>query len=246
VISFFKIVWWLAASWFVVGLMKAVLIFKRQPVETQFLQDLCAGFVYVCAVLGIMAYVFDLQIGGLLAASGVIAIVLGLALQSTLGDVFSGVVLNLAKPYHAGDWLILDGGLAGRVIETNWRATQILTEANDLAIVPNSIIAKAKLINASKPSGAHGLTVTVRLDPAVAPSNGVAVLETAMLSCNRILRVPAATVTIQSLDAIALQCELAFFVDTRHRLRNCHSGHRPDPRGKAGHRDGAGADRGEA
>ena len=44
----------------------------------------------------------------LLAASGVIAIVLGLALQSTLGDVFSGVVLNLAKPYHPGDWIILD------------------------------------------------------------------------------------------------------------------------------------------
>ena len=42
------------------------------------------------------------------AASGVIAIVLGLALQSTLGDVFSGVVLNFAKPYRPGDWIILE------------------------------------------------------------------------------------------------------------------------------------------
>ena len=99
-----------------------------------------------------------MPVSGLLAASGVIAIVLGLALQSTLGDVFSGIVLNIAKPYSPGDWVILDDGLQGRVIETNWRATQILTGSNDLATVPNSVIAKGKLTNASHPTKAHGLT----------------------------------------------------------------------------------------
>ena len=212
VISVFKIVWWLAAAWLFAGFVRAVLVFKRQPVQTRFLQDLCAGFIYGSAVLGIIAYVFDMPVSGLLAASGVIAIVLGLALQSTLGDLFSGVVLNLAKPYHPGDWVILDTGLEGRVVETNWRATQILTPSNDLAIVPNSIIAKARLVNASKPTAAHGVTVTVRLDPASAPSTGVAVLQTALLSCTRILRLPVATVTVQSLDAVAMQCELEFFV----------------------------------
>jgi small-conductance mechanosensitive channel len=211
-ISFFKVVWWLAASWLFSGFVRTVLVFKRRPMETRFLQDILAGFIYIGAIFGIISYVFDMAVSGLLAASGVIAIVLGLALQSTLGDVFSGVVLNLAKPYHPGDWLILDGGLAGRVIETNWRATQILTEASDLAVVPNSVIAKARLINASKPTGAHGLTAIVRLDPAVAPSSAVAILERAMLSCNRILRKPAATVTVRSLDAVALECELGFFV----------------------------------
>jgi small-conductance mechanosensitive channel/CRP-like cAMP-binding protein len=212
VVCLFKMVWWIAASWLLSGFVRTILVFKRRPVETQFLQDLCAGIIYVGAILGIVAYVFDMAISGLLAASGVIAIVLGLALQSTLGDLFSGVVLNLAKPYHPGDWVILDGGLEGRVIETNWRATQILTEANDTAIIPNSIIAKARIINASKPTAAHGITIKVRLDPAEIPARVVAVLETALLSCNLILRVPAALVTIRSLDAMALECELAFFV----------------------------------
>ena len=211
-ISFFKIVWWLAAAWLLAGFVRAVLVFKRQPLETQFLQDLCAGFIYVSAVLGIVAYVFDMPVSGLLAASGVIAIVLGLALQSTLGDVFSGVVLNLSKPYHPGDWVILDHGLAGRIVETNWRATHILTETSDLAVVPNSIIAKSTLVNASMPTAAHGLTVSVRLDPAQSPLRIVAVLETALLSCTEILRTPMATAAIQSLDACALECELAFFV----------------------------------
>jgi hypothetical protein len=140
-----------------------------------------------------------MPVTGLLAASGVIAIGLGLALQSTLGDLFSGVVLNLAKPYDPGDWVILDGGLEGRVIATNWRATQVL-------------IAKAKLINASKPARAHGLTIRIKLDPSVVPSSGVAILETAMLGCGKILQVPQASAMVRSFDASALEYELQFFV----------------------------------
>ena len=214
VISVFKIVWWLAASWLFVGFVRAVIVFRRQPRETRFLQDIVAGFIYIGAVVAIIAYVFDLPVGGLLAASGVIAIVLGLALQSTLGDVFSGIVLNLARPYHPGDWVILDGGLQGRVIETNWRATQILNADNDLAIVPNSLIAKSKIINTSNPWKAHGITLLIRLEPTVLPSRACAVLETVLLSCNHILRLPPPTVMIRRLDAVALSCELQFFVAT--------------------------------
>jgi small-conductance mechanosensitive channel/CRP-like cAMP-binding protein len=212
-VSTFKIAWWLAGSWLLASGIRAALVFHREPKETRFLQDLFAGAIYVCAVLGIVADVFNVPISGLLAASGVIAIVLGLALQNTLGDVFSGVVLNLAKPYRPGDWVILEGGLEGRVIETNWRATQLLTTSNDLAIIPNSIVSKAKLVNASAPTQAHGITVSVRLDPAVAPLTGIGVLETAMLSCIRIVRTPRATVTVMALDAVALECELTFFVE---------------------------------
>jgi small-conductance mechanosensitive channel/CRP-like cAMP-binding protein len=216
-ISIFKIVWWLAASWLLAGFVSAVLVFKRQPTETRFLQDLCAGAIYISAVIGIVADVFGIPVSGVLAASGVLAIVLGLALQSTLGDVFSGIVLNLAKPYRPGDWVIVDGTLEGRVVETNWRGTQLLTESNDIATVPNSVISKAKLVNASQPSEAHGIRVRIRLDPAIAPSYGVGVLETAMLSCNLMLHAPRAYVTVKSLDALALECELFFFITPMER-----------------------------
>ncbi len=151
---------------------------------------------------------FDLPVSGLLAASGVIAIVLGLALQSTLGDVFSGIVLNLSRPYRPGDWIILDagqtGGLEGWVIETNWRATQFLTRSNDVASIPNSIISEVRLVNASAPASVHGVIVTVRLEPTAAPLSSVLVLEIALLSCTRILRTPPPIVMTGSLDAVAL------------------------------------------
>ena len=54
-------------------------------------------------------------------------------------------MLNIERPYHVGDWIILDDALEGKVIETNWRATQILTGNQDVAIIPNSVIAKFNL-----------------------------------------------------------------------------------------------------
>lgn len=214
VVSGFKVIWWIAASWLLTGFLRAALDFKRQPRETRFIQDLIAGLIYVSAFLAIIADVFDTPVRGLLAASGVIAIVLGLALQSTLSDVFSGVVLNLTRPYRPCDWLILDGGQQGRVIETNWRATQILTYDNDLATVPNSVIAKAKLVNASAPTKAHGLTITIRLDPAISPSRCCALLEMALLSCKRALTFQVPIVVVRSLDALAMELTLHFFVTT--------------------------------
>ena len=83
-----KIAWWLWMAWFLVGLLRAFVIVERRPREGKLLQDLLAGLTYLAAVFAIVAYVFDLPIQGLLATSGVIAIIFGLALQSTLGDVF--------------------------------------------------------------------------------------------------------------------------------------------------------------
>lgn len=211
-VSVFKLIWWLALAWLIVGFVHT--IFKRQLRETRLAQDLIAGIAYTGAAVAIIAYVFNLPVQGLLTASGIIAIVLGLALQSTLGDVFSGIVLNISKPYRPGDWVILDDGLQGRVIETSWRSTQILTGSNDLAAVPNSLIAKGKLVNVSYPARAHGITIIVRLEPAMPPARECAVLETALLGCNQILRTPPPSVSIRTLDALALECELQFFVAT--------------------------------
>src|SRR5215469_12129667 len=144
-----KIVWWLLVAWFLVGFLRVFVVTERRPREGKLVQDLLAGLIYLAAVFAIIAYVFDLPIQGLLATSGAIAIILGLALQSTLSDVFSGIVLNFSRPYRPGDWISIDGSTDGRVIEMNWRATHVLTGKSDLAIVPNSTIAKAKIVNTS-------------------------------------------------------------------------------------------------
>src|SRR5437764_10397773 len=190
-----KVAWWLWTAWFLVGVLRAFVIFQRSPREAKLLQDLLAGLIYLACVFAIVSYVFDLPIQGLLATSGVVAIILGLALQSTLGDVFSGIVLSFSRPYRPGDWISIDGGTDGRVIEMNWRATHVLTARRDLAIVPNSTIAKSIIVNVSSPSGIHGNTVTLQVGSRTPPSFAAEVIERALLNCRLILPEPAPAIT---------------------------------------------------
>jgi small-conductance mechanosensitive channel/CRP-like cAMP-binding protein len=208
-----KVAWWLFAAWFLVGFLRAFVIVEHRPREGKLLQDLLAGLIYLAAVFAIIAYVFDLPIQGLLATSGVVAIILGLALQSTLGDVFSGIVLSFSRPYRPGDWISLEGGTDGRVIEMNWRATHVLTGRRDLAIVPNSTIAKSKIVNVSSPSGIHGVTVTVQLDAKTPPAAGAEILQHAILNCQLIVATPAPTVTVKSINATYTEFDITFFVE---------------------------------
>jgi small-conductance mechanosensitive channel/CRP-like cAMP-binding protein len=207
-----QVAWWLWTAWFLVSCLRAFVIVEHRPREGKLLQDLLASLIYLAAVFAIIAYVFDLPIQGLLATSGVVAIMLGLALQNTLGDVFAGLVLSFSRPYRPGDWISLDGGLEGRVLELNWRATHVLTGRRDLAIVPNSTIAKSKIVNVSSPSGLHGMTITVQLDAKTAPSTGTEILEHAILNCRLIVATPAPTVTVKSINATYTECEITFFV----------------------------------
>jgi small-conductance mechanosensitive channel len=208
-----KIAWWLFAAWFLVGVLRAVVVFQRSPREGKLVQDLLAGLIYLAAVFAIIAYVFDLPIQGLLATSGVVAIILGLALQSTLGDVFSGIVLSFSRPYRPGDWVNIEGGTDGRVIEMNWRATYVLTGRRDLAIVPNSTIAKSKIVNVSSPSGIHGTTITIQLDAKTPPSTGSEILDHAILNCQLILKTPSPTITVKTINGSYTEFDITFFVE---------------------------------
>jgi small-conductance mechanosensitive channel/CRP-like cAMP-binding protein len=207
-----KILWWLWAAWFLVAVLRAFIVIEDRPREGKLIQDVLAGVIYLSAVFAVITYVFGVSIQGLLATSGVIAIVLGLALQSTLGDLFSGIVLNFSHPYRPRDWINIDGGTDGRVLEVNWRATNVLTASQDLAIVPNSTIAKAKIVNASSPSGTHGITVPVQLNANTPPETGAEVLQRAVLNTRPIIANPAPLVTVKSITGDATQFDIKFFV----------------------------------
>src|SRR6266478_8210312 len=218
-----KVAWWFWTAWFLVGFLRAFIIVEHRPREGKLLQDLFAGLIYLAALFAVIAYVFDLPIQGLLATSGAVAIILGLALQSTLGDVFSGVVLSFSRPYRPGDWISIDGSTDGRVIEMNWRATHVLTGRRDLAIVPNSTIAKSKIVNVSSPSGIHGVTITVQLDAKTAPSAGTEILQHAILNCRLIVAEPAPIILIKSINGASIEFEITFFVETLSALRRAQN-----------------------
>lgn len=204
-----KTLWWVHLAWALIGFVRIYLVFERKPREARLLQDLVVGVVYAGTALSILAFVFAVPVGTLIATSGVFAIVLGLALQNTLSDVFSGIALNLGRPFVLGDWIVLSDGTEGRVVETNWRSTHLLTATHNVVALPNSFLAKLGLTNVSSPDESHGLTLTVRLAPTKMPAIIVEIMRTALMSCNLIEKSPPPSITIKGLDATAIEIDLS-------------------------------------
>ncbi len=183
-VELFGIAWWILGAWLVRSLLTLVLsrtLFPddNQPHARRLFADLGSGLIYVIALAGIMETVIKQPISAVLATSGVLAIVLGFALQSTLGDVLSGLSINIEKSFGAGDWISLKDHVDGQVIEINWRATRIKTYANDLVIVPNSVIAKAVVTNHRSLYDPFLCALRVTVDNTVPPAAVIELLRAA-------------------------------------------------------------------
>jgi small-conductance mechanosensitive channel len=204
--------WWLGGAAVVNSVVRAALRIRDRPTHERFLQDIVATVAYILAILQISDKVFGLPVGALLATSGAIAIVVGLALQSTLGDAFSGLLLNLTHPYSIGDWIVVDATLEGQVIETNWRATHLMTAERNIAIVPNSVLAKTRFINTSTSLPARGVTVHLQLRPDVRPRTVTTALGYAATGHMEILGTPSPQIAIRSTTVEFVDYEVRFFI----------------------------------
>jgi small-conductance mechanosensitive channel/CRP-like cAMP-binding protein len=215
---FVEAAWWLVAARSAVGITRLMVVLEHRPRETQIISDLMAGAIYVVGALAVVNFVLDVPIGTLLATSGVIAIVLGLALQSTLQDVFSGIAVGIERPYKAGDLIWVEGGIEGHVTQVNWRSTHIVTGSNNIAVVPNSVIAKARLVNHSLPSTIRSDTIVVQLDARVPAARGMAALVAAVKAARLPLAAPAPSVARTGLRGDGAEYEINFSVPSSNVL----------------------------
>src|ERR1700733_4879553 len=89
-------------------------------------------------VIGVFAFQEDAH---LFATSALAGVVLGFALQDTLGTAFAGIAIQIDRPFRVGHWITV-GGHEGCVVEVSWRATKIRTKNGNLVVLPNSFIAR--------------------------------------------------------------------------------------------------------
>ena len=204
------IAWWLFAARTATVEIGLVLV-ARSGHTGRLLQDVLGAVIFLVAIVAAAAYVLQLPVKGLLATSGVMAIVIGLALQSTLSDVFSGIVLNTTRPYQIGDSISIDG-TEGKVIEIDWRATRLLTGNGSMAVIPNSVAAKAKLLNFSQPSDVHGVSISVVVPAKVRPRRVLDALEKTLQGTRTLLTSPAPKATIKSSSLESVEYEASGFV----------------------------------
>lgn len=207
-----RILWWTHLAWTVIGLIHIYVRLTRKPREAHLILDMAVAIIYLGVALSVMGFVFGMPIATLVTTSGVVAVILGLALQNTLGDVFSGIALTLGKAYAIGDWVQLNDGTAGRVTETNWRSTNLLTGANNIVVLPNSMLARQGLTSLSRPDETHQVTLSVRFAAMQRPRLVEEAMRSVLQACTRIVQDPPPAVALKAIDAVAIDVELQFRV----------------------------------
>lgn len=207
-----RVLWWLHLAWTMIGFVHIYLTLNRRPQEAHLLQDLIVGIVYLGVALSVIGFVFGAPVGPLIATSGIVVVIIGLALQNTLADVFSGIALALGRAYVIGDWIQLADGTEGRVVETNWRSTNLLSGAHNVVVLPNSVLAKQGVTNRSRPDEAHQISLTIRVSAIHKPRLVEEVMLALLQGCERIVTNPPPAVALKTIDAIAIEVELFFRV----------------------------------
>ncbi|MGC4011313.1 MAG: mechanosensitive ion channel family protein [Pseudomonas sp.] len=204
-----EIIWWLFGARTLTVVLG--LLIPRIGHASKLFQDILGAVIFLVAMTCAVAYVLQLPIKGLLATSGVAAIVIGLALQSTLSDVFSGIVLNTTKPYQLDDWISIDK-TEGKVIDIDWRATHLLTSQGTMVVIPNSVAARTKIHNLSRPYDIHGVSIHLYVPISFRPRWVLDALEKALQGIGILLSTPRARVLIKSSDQDSIQYEATGFV----------------------------------
>jgi len=118
------------------------------------------------AVLGFLVILngLGLSITPMLTALGVGGLAVALALQEPLANFFAGLFITLAGQIRVGDYVKLDSGQEGYVVDFSWRSTRLRMLANNLVVVPNSKLAQAILVNHHLPSQDLAVLVEIGVD----------------------------------------------------------------------------------
>jgi small-conductance mechanosensitive channel/CRP-like cAMP-binding protein len=148
----------------------------------------------------------------LVTTSAVSAVVLGFALQDTLGNAFAGLAIQSEKPFQIGHWVRV-GEHEGRVADVTWRATRLRTKAGNLVIVPNNVVAKEPIINYSEPAAPLRIEVEVGASYLAPPNKVKAALMEALRRSSRVLTAPAPEVLLVGFDASAITYRARFWIE---------------------------------
>lgn len=165
---------WLVGTWFVVRAMDLLLWERLLPWWTGMrapglLRQFVAVLLFMIGGAVMLRQTWGLALSAVLATTGVLGIVLGLAMRGILADFFSGIALNIERSFSLGDFVVMRvrgqrDPFVGTVRELTWRSTRLLTPEDNLVAVPNAVVAAAVVENLSYPSPVSEMEIDLTMD----------------------------------------------------------------------------------
>lgn len=190
------------------------LLNKHRGMEVpKILRQLGGVVVMLLALAVIMKWGYGMQLTGLLATSGIAAVILGFAMQDLLSNVIAGFSIHMTRAYKVGDWLLLEqDGKRAEVKEITWRSTRLLDNDWVSYELPNSDLVKTRIVNLNRPSPEHGVRLTIGLDYETPPALAKEVLLKAAKQAQGVIATPEPTVFTKEFADSAVIYELRFWM----------------------------------
>jgi small-conductance mechanosensitive channel/CRP-like cAMP-binding protein len=212
--------WFLAIAATIVLVVRLVdaLIFdlslrtRRNVVAPQLLRQISSFALYVIlfglAIKDVFHYTWTSVIP-ILTGGTVVAAIVGLALQDTLGNLFSGIALHMEGSYEVGD-VIHSGDYSGLVESVNWRATRLRGYNNQRIFLPNSVIARERL-EVFPRSHLNGRVLTFNIEAEALPAKVIDVLTHAAAHVDGVARETPCSARVASFAESSVAYELKYF-----------------------------------
>lgn len=170
------------------GVINVIVVLAINPWRVDRIPERFPNIVQDALIIALFAVTATLFLRErVLATTAVGAVILGLALQDTLGNLFAGLAIQIEKPFRVGHWVTI-GGKDGLVSEITWRATKIRTKAGNFVIVPNSALARDTITNYSEPTLETRIDIDVGASYDTPPNDVKAAIHDALRDESIILR----------------------------------------------------------
>lgn len=163
------------------------------------------GLIFILDVWGI-------KVGPLLASLGIAGVAVAFALQNTLGNIFGGISLIVDRSVTVDDFIKLDDGTEGIVIDIGLRSTKIRSGDGDLIILPNGKLADSKIYNYHKPLPTTRVVIEFGVNYGSDVENVKKIIMNEINEIKLALKEPAPQVVFYELGDFALKFKAFFWI----------------------------------
>src|SRR6266550_1139818 len=191
---------------------------KQTPIP-HFLREVVALVIFVVALLFVLSFAYHAERGlkSVVATSGVVAVILGLAGQNLLGGIIAGMSLQINRPYRVGDWLQV-GDRFAEVMEINWRSTRLRTNDAIYLDIPNNEMVGHTIVNLHYPTEVHAIRIRVGVEYKNPPNRVKDALFRAASTAENVLAEPKVRVFLVDFADSAVIYEIKFYMGNHARI----------------------------
>ena len=187
-------------------------------------KDVTGIIIFSIAGLAIASTVFHQDTTKIIAASGAVSIVVGLALRTVILDLFMGLAIHVDRPFKMGDWIMVhqnrvETHIIAEVIEINWRTTRLRTTANNMVVVPNSRLGETIVTNYMEPKPHFRMELDFVIDFEVSTDRATRVLTAGIRAAcahRGILSKPEPEVRMKESSLNGMVYEVRYFILPKH------------------------------